>query len=204
MLRKEFIKQAGIFSFGSALFLKISCSTGKKVPNILVLGGGKDMDINIGSFIHTSGLLQVLENDFPQSKIILWKKSKNDVTESLLKKYFPSIEIVSGIIDKENNIESTEVKRAIDVSDILIQVSGASVATDHLQAWVKRAPQKPFGIFGVTIENISGSLASLLNKAAFVFTRETTSMKILHQAGITCRNIEFVPDTAFRTNYIRR
>ena len=200
MQRRKFIRQSGILSLGISVSSYIIGCTKKKKPNILVLGGGEDMDINIGSFIHTSGLLHVLENDFPESKIILWKKSKNGTTESLLKKYFPSVDIVCGFIDKECNIEGTQLNRAVDKSDILIQVSGAGVAVNYLQAWVKKVPQKPFGIFGVTIENISDSLFSLLNKAAFIFTRETASMDILYQARITCRNIEFVPDTAFRTN----
>ncbi len=199
MRRRNFIKQAGLLSLGSALFTQITCSTGKRASTIMVLVRGTNLYGNIGSFSHTAGLLHILENDFPRSKIYLWKKTDNDPTDSLIKKYFPKVEIVISMRDKVGN-ESPEVNRAIDSSDILIQVSGAGVATNDLQSWVKRVPQKPFGIFGVTIEHVSNSLASLLNQAAFVFTRETVSLEVLHQTGIVCRNIMFTPDTTFRTN----
>lgn len=195
MNRRHFIKQAGSLTLGAALFSHISCSTGKKVPNILVVSGWQD--VNIGDIAHTPGLLHILETAFPDSKITLWKKSKSKNVEELLKKNFPRIDIVYSSVDKEQNIQSEEVLQAVDRADIFIHGSGPSVvAVDCLEGWIK-ATNKPFGIFGTTIEHISDRLKPVLQKASFIFTRETASIEALKKSGFTGDHIMFAPDATF-------
>ncbi|MDR2040420.1 MAG: polysaccharide pyruvyl transferase family protein [Bacteroidales bacterium] len=195
MDRRQFIRQTGSLAISTVLFSQISCSTGKKAPTILVVSGWQD--VNIGDIAHTPGLLHILENAFSDAKIILWKRSKSEKVEVLLKKNFPAIDIIYGNVDKEYNVDSEEVKKAVESADIFIHGSGPSVvAASNLEFWAKHT-DKPFGIYGTTIEHISEKLAALLKKASFIFTRETASIEKLRQAGITGQHIMFAPDATF-------
>ena len=194
MDRRQFLKQTGTLALGAAFLTHISCTTGKKAPSILVVSGWQD--VNIGDIAHTPGLLHILEKSFPESKITLWKKSKSDVVEELLKKNFPRIEIVHSSV-KDKVIQAEEVLQAVEQADIFIHGSGPSVvATDCLEGWIT-ATDKPFGIFGVTIQDISERLKQVLEKASFIFTRETASIDVLKKKGFTGDHILFAPDATF-------
>lgn len=194
MDRRHFLKQACSVALGAAFFSYISCSTGKKSPSILVVSGWQD--VNIGDIAHTPGLLHILENAFPDSKITLWKKSKSDEVEALLKKNFPCIKIVHSSVE-DQVIQSEEVLQAVEQADIFIHGSGPSVvAVDCLEGWIT-ATDKPFGIFGVTIQNISERLKPVLQKASFIFTRETASIEVLKKDDLTGDHIMFAPDATF-------
>lgn len=184
-------------ALGAAFLSHISCSTGKRAPSILVVSGWQD--VNIGDIAHTPGLLHILENAFPASKITLWKRSKSDRVEALLKKNFPRIEILHSSV-KDRIIQSEEVLQAVDEADIFIHGSGPSVmAADYLEGWIT-ATDKPFGIFGVTIDTISERLKEVLLKASFIFTRETASLQILEKNGLAGDHIMFAPDATFDLN----
>jgi hypothetical protein len=139
---------------------------------LLVVSGWQD--VNIGDIAHTPGLLNILQPFLPKAKIILWKKSyaTNEVKQ-LLKKNFPNVNVIYGSVDAERNVSSQDVLDAFNNSDIMIHGSGPSVVGQaNLEAWVKYT-DKPFGIFGVTIQSVSSSLKELLLKASFIYTRET-------------------------------
>ncbi|MDR1609988.1 MAG: polysaccharide pyruvyl transferase family protein [Candidatus Symbiothrix sp.] len=189
----------------SVSLLLSACGNGKeklqhesKPLNILVVSGWQD--INIGDIAHTPGLLHVLQTKFPGSKIVLWKLSESEQVEALLKKNFPAVEIVYGHTNKDYTIDSPEVNKAMVEADVFIHGSGPYVvASDCLEAWRKKTA-KPFGVFGVTIDNISPGLKDLLQDASFVFTRETESIERLKKAGVTNPYILFVPDATFALN----
>ena len=66
----------------------------------------------------------------------------------------------------------------------------------NVEAWVKTTG-KPFGIFGVTIQSVSAGLKRLLNKASFIYLRETRSIEVLAESGILGDHVAFVPDATF-------
>lgn len=118
----------------------------------------------------------------------------------MLQKNFPKVKIIHGNVNSKGEVDSDEVKSAFVQSDIMIHGSCPSVVGKaNLEAWVKQTG-KPFGIFGTTIQNIDKSLAELLKKALFIYTRETASLKVLEQAGIKAKAQFFVPDATFYLN----
>ncbi len=194
--RRTFLKQAGLFS---TVILLPSCLQRAKAQgkgfHILVVSGWQD--VNIGDIAHTPGLLHVLETELPEATITLWKRSKSDIVEDLLKKNFPKITILYGNPDKDFVIEHEALLRAIEEADIFIHGSGPSVvAANCLEAW-RKLTSKPFGLFGTTIQDISPALQNLLNDASFVFTRETASIEKLKEAGVDKPEIRFIPDATF-------
>jgi len=119
------------------------------------------------------------------------------MVEDMLNKYYPEVRIIHGAVNKESEPQSDEVKQAFKEADFFLHGSGPSVvASDYLQAWDKQTG-KPFGIFGVTTQNVTPALKDLLVKAAFIFTRETASIGKLKEAGVAGPHIAFAPDATF-------
>nr|WP_293837467.1 polysaccharide pyruvyl transferase family protein [uncultured Arsenicibacter sp.] len=115
----------------------------------------------------------------------------------MLNHYYPEVRIIHGAVSKEFVVQSEDVKQAFAEADLFIHGSGPSVvAADFLQAW-QRSTQKPFGIFGTTIQDINTNLKALLSKASFIFTRETASIQKLNEAGLSGSHIAFAPDATF-------
>ena len=168
---------------------------------ILLISGWKD--VNIGDITHTTGLLHTLQTHFPDSKIILWKSNMRTTDQksesaAMIKRHFPSVEIIGGIVNRGNfNMQGDDLHRAVDEADIFVHGSGPSVVRwDALAAWSKRT-DKPFGIFGTTIQDIAAPLKSVLEKASFIYPRETASIEVLKEHGFEGERIMFVPDATF-------
>ena len=177
-----------------------ACNAKKTTPKtILIVSGWQD--VNIGDIAHTPGLIHVLNTFMPDANIIVWKKSASEPVEELLNKNFPNVRILNGAVDENSDVDNQEVIEAFNEADIMIHGSGPYiVGQPHLEAWVKHAGGKPFGVFGATIEKIDDRLKTLLLKAAFIYTREMQSIGALKNAGITGEHIAFVPDAVFYFN----
>jgi polysaccharide pyruvyl transferase WcaK-like protein len=84
-------------------------------------------------------------------------------------------------------------------ADFLLHGSGASlVAARDVAAFVKHTG-KPFGVYGITHgSSFSGSAdTEMLSRAKFVFFRDTVSLELAKQQGVTGPILEFAPDGAF-------
>jgi polysaccharide pyruvyl transferase WcaK-like protein len=93
--------------------------------------------------------------------------------------------------------QSEEITKAFKEADFFIHGSGPSViAADHVRCWSKQT-HKGFGIFGVTIQETPPALKELLEKASFIFTRETASVEVLRKNGLEGSHIAFAPDATF-------
>lgn len=142
--RRQWLKKSGIITTGLLLAGGIHSCTREKTPHILLVSGWQD--VNIGDIAHTPGLLHVLETHLPQASITLWKRSKSDKVEELLKKNFPKVNIIYGDVDQDKNVQDAEIKAAFEKADVMIHGSGPSVVgQSNLEAWVK-ATDKPFGL----------------------------------------------------------
>ncbi len=195
--RRNWLKTASLvgagLSFPAGLF---SCIDSRSKPQTLLVVSGWQ-DVNIGDIAHTPGLLNVLQTFLPEAKIILWKRSRGEEVKQLLNENFPKVNIIYGDVDEEYNVESQEVMNAFDEADLMVHGSGPSVVGRvNLEAWRKHS-DKPFGIYGTTIQHISEELKALLLKASFIYTRETKSIEVLKEHGITGSHIAFAPDATF-------
>ncbi|MCF8225798.1 MAG: polysaccharide pyruvyl transferase family protein [Bacteroidales bacterium] len=197
--RRDWIKTTGAVALGTLLNRTVFGATTKSRPTILLVSGWQD--VNIGDIAHTPGLLHVLETFLPEANIVLWKKSGYNVeVAKIYSNYFPKVKVLYGDVNKQKEIDNPEIYKAFDKSDILIHGSGPLlVAADHLAAWIHHTG-KPFGVFGVTLQNPSMYHQEILKKASFIYTRETLSIQHLKKAGIEGPRIQFVPDATFFCN----
>ena len=203
MNRRELIQSAGLATAGifahnllNAIGVNIVENRTGKGKTILLVSGWQD--VNIGDIAHTPGMLHILETFLPEAKIILWKKSNaTEEVKILLESNFPKVKVIYGKVDADYNVDNYKVYETFKSSDILIHGSGPSVVGQaNLEAWAKHT-EKPFGIFGVTIQDIDENLKKLLLKASFIYTRETKSIEVLKENEINNGHIAFAPDATF-------
>ena len=198
MNRRDFINQTNLLSAGIFLAPITSLVNNKTNPTILLVSGWQD--VNIGDIAHTPGLLHILETFIPKATVILWKRSVGEEVKKLLNKNFPNVTIVYGGVNQEKDVENPEIMEAFKKADLMIHGSGPSlVGGDNLASWIKHT-NKPFGVFGTTLENPSKYHQDILQKASFIYTRETKSIEHLKKAGINGEHIQFTPDATFFMN----
>lgn len=195
MDRRHFLNQASLLAAGSLLTPLLTQASQKANPTILLISGWQD--VNIGDIGHTPGLLHVLETFMPHATIILWKRSNGEEVKKLLNHNFPKVKIIYGNVTKDKDVENPEITEAFQKADVMIHGSGPMlVAADNLASWMKYS-DKPFGIYGATLENPSPYHQDILKKASFIFTRETKSIEHLRKVGITGEHVQFAPDATF-------
>jgi polysaccharide pyruvyl transferase WcaK-like protein len=180
---------------GSALCAMIAaalpgCKGRGKRPTVLLCSGWQT--VNIGDIAHTPGLIQLMQKHLPDHELLLWPKRKLDRgVDSMLRRYFPTIRIVEGSWDEP------EVKNIVGQADFLLHGSGPGVVVaDRIKAWYQQTG-KPFGVFGVTISSLDNQLRELLENAEFVFTRESMSLRKLHDGGVNQPFTGLAPDATF-------
>ena len=197
--RREWIKTAGAAALGTLFAKDVIAATVKNYPRILLVSGWQD--VNIGDIAHTPGLLHILETFLPEAKIVLWKKSGyNKEVAEIFNSYFPEVKVLYGNVNSQKEINNPDIYEEFDKCDILVHGSGPLlVAADHIAAWISFTG-KPFGVFGVTLQNPSSYHQELLKQAAFIYTRETISIEHLKKVGIEGNHVKFVPDATFFCN----
>lgn len=194
--RREFIKNTStLVAFLGLVPSLASAKPGNKKTIILCSSW---QTFNIGDIAHTPGVLTILEQQLPDVNVILWPHDVGNGVEAILNKRFPRVEIVKS---------DEEIKKAFQQADFLLHGSGPSlVGRNNISKWVAETG-KPFGIYGITFPGIyapknteikAGPLdTELLNKAEFVFFRDSVSLQFAKENGITCPIMEFGPDGTF-------
>jgi polysaccharide pyruvyl transferase WcaK-like protein len=196
MNRRDWVKKSGVISVGALFASQFGNATeSQQKPRILLVSGWQT--VNIGDIAHTPGMIHLLHTYLPQAIVTLWPNDISLTEEAMLKRNFPFLKIVFGKLNEQGLPGSAEVAEAFETNDFMLHGSGPGIVGQaKLEAW-RKAAGKPYGFFGVTIENINPKLKELLDGASFIFTRETASLKVLNRAGITKPAIDFAPDATF-------
>ncbi|MFO0808324.1 MAG: polysaccharide pyruvyl transferase family protein [Gemmataceae bacterium] len=144
--------------------------------------------VNIGDIGHTPGLLALLERYLPDAEVRLWPSSVGDGVKELLAKRFPKLAIVEG---------AAAQKAALAECDFLLHGSGPSLVGEKDVARWRTETGKPYGVYGITQAKPSAATAELLSGAAFAYFRDSVSLKVAKENGVTCPVMGFAPDAAF-------
>jgi polysaccharide pyruvyl transferase WcaK-like protein len=144
--------------------------------------------VNIGDIAHTPGMLTLLESHLPEAKVTLWPGSVDRGVEPILRARFPRL-----VIAKTND----ERQQALAECDFFLHGSGPGLL-GRREAELARQMGKPYGFAGVTLNDREISTEqALLAGAAFVFLRDTDSLRALQASGITGPQLGFGPDATF-------
>jgi polysaccharide pyruvyl transferase WcaK-like protein len=144
--------------------------------------------VNIGDIAHTPGVLRLLEEHVPEAEVRLWPSSVADGVEGMLRRRFPKLVIIKGPRD---------IEAAFAECDFLLHGSGPSlVGADSVARW-RQETGKPYGVYGITLPNVSDKGIELLSGARFVFFRDSVSLALARDSGCTAPVMEFGPDGAF-------
>lgn len=193
--RRKFLKQFSVI--GSAMLLYPFPNKAKSNTKRTILLRSSWQTVNIGDIGHTPGALALLYRYLPHAEIILWPTKLDNGVKEMLLNNFPQLKIAEGNIDSNGKPTTSALNDAFDKSDFLLHGSGPSiVAPQHLEGW-RKYTAKPYGIYGVTIGEVSPALKDLINDAAFIFCRDTLSLNYLEEMGVTCPVMEFAPDATF-------
>lgn len=191
MLRRHFLHSA----LASVFATIPAIAQGKRSPRIVLRSSWQT--VNIGDIGHTPGVIAIIEKHFPEAEVILWPSTVADGVEEMLLKRFPKLVI-------------TKDRKIINDCDFLLHGSGPYLtATNDVESW-KNETKKPYGVYGITMaaagdpgmkimrnNGLDERCKSLLDAAAFVFLRDSVSLKVVKDAGVKSPVIEFGPDGAF-------
>lgn len=184
-------------------------------PVILIRSGWQTA--NIGDIAHTPGLLTLLETHAPDAKLLVWGVNLGDGVEEVLRKQFPAVRFLQGPAVKltdplDTSVLSPEIRAAFDEADLFLHSSSPAIHTPgDFAAW-RQLTGKPYGYYGVTMDHktrfaqinetppMSPAVAGLLNDAAFVYFRETRSLRGAREDGVRAPIMEFAPDAVFGVN----
>lgn len=167
----------------------------ENAPTLLLRSGWQT--VNIGDIGHSPGILKLLEVYASDFRIILWPNSVDRGVEPMLQKRFPHLKIVKGRLSRDGKLDSPELEEAFEQADFFLHGSGPSVVSRRELAHWDKVTGKPYGIYGVTVSEVTPELHRLLSRADFIYTRETSSLKNLKEAKVTSPEQDFAPDATF-------
>ena len=144
--------------------------------------------VNIGDIAHTPGMLALLEKHRPDAEVTLWPNSLDRGVAELLRARFPKLRIAA---------TKAEQEAALAECDFFLHGSGPGLVGAR-EAHRARRAGKPYGFGGVTLRDDEiRTERDLLAGAAFVFLRDTDSLRALQASGITGPRLDFGPDATF-------
>ncbi|WP_017258864.1 polysaccharide pyruvyl transferase family protein [Pedobacter arcticus] len=195
--RRLFLKQASymtVLGILAPVFQAIATINGGKKQKILLRSGWQT--INIGDIAHSFGIIALIEKYIPEVEIVLWPNLLDRGVDALIKKYFPKVTVLSSKTSIDGK-RSLELQKAFDECNFILHSSGPYVtAKKNLQEWWDET-KKPFGIYGVSLNEVDGELQELINHASFFYCRDTESLKYLKNLKLRCPVQKFGPDSTF-------
>jgi polysaccharide pyruvyl transferase WcaK-like protein len=177
--------------------LRVSLRAAVKNPRPRIVLRSSWQTINIGDIGHTPGVLALLEKYLPEAELVLWPSTVADGVEEMLRRRFPRLVI-------------TKDRAVIDACDFLLHGSGPYLTAHRDVADWKDRVRKPYGVYGITMapagdpgmkimrnNGLDAATRELLNGASFVFLRDSVSLRVVREAGVTAPVVELGPDGAF-------
>ncbi|MSU51623.1 MAG: polysaccharide pyruvyl transferase family protein [Opitutus sp.] len=176
---------------------------------------------NIGDSGRVPGTIRLLFEHLPDAEVTLWPWHLHERERQLWLRGFPRLKIAEGEIDGQGRASTPELAEAWRTANFF--VSPAKNATTY-KAWI--ATGRPYGFFGSAFDPITdrktrpdgATLAELKSEidrlpageferkfgprsvyenAAFIFCRDSLSLRFLRQQNVRPGRLEFGPEGAF-------
>jgi polysaccharide pyruvyl transferase WcaK-like protein len=190
--RRHFLQTAALASAVTGL---PALAADPRKPRIVLRSSWQT--VNIGDIGHTPGVIALLEKHFPEAEVMLWPMDVRNGVEEMLRRRFPRLRFAKD-------------KAEAFANDFLLHGSGPYLTAHRdVEAWQKETG-KPYGVYGITMapagdpgmkimrnNGLDERCRQLLNGASFVFLRDSVSLKVVRDAGVTAPVIDYGPDGAF-------
>ncbi|NQX53147.1 polysaccharide pyruvyl transferase family protein [Pedobacter panaciterrae] len=201
MQRRKFIKNAAVMAALPAISsLMGAIESGYIKANSRILLRSSWQTVNIGDIGHTFGIMELFKTYLPEAEITLWPNSLDNGVDVLLKKSFRNLKLAPGKIDASGKPTTPALQQAFETCDIMVHGSGPWIVVPaDLAAWHKQTG-KPFGMYGISLVDADVKSLDLINKASFIYCRDTASLDYLKSLRSKCPITEFAPDATFAIN----
>lgn len=176
--------------------------------------------VNIGDVAHAPGTLRAFRRYAPDVELTLWPRQIDSREREMLARFLPEVRIVEGTLDHESGPLTPELRAAFDRADLLLHGPASGLGAEADLAWWARNAGRPYGFFGVSVDPVShpdfGALPQLaemitalpddhiapgrrelLDGAAFLFCRDSLTLRYLRAQGIKTPVLDFGPDATF-------
>lgn len=179
--------------------------------------------VNIGDIGHAPGAISLLQKYFPEAEITLWPRRLDPAPRAMMTQGYPKLKIVEGVLLPGNRPSTPELAKAWAETDLYISGSGSGFPDSSHAIAFHKATGKPVGVFGVSMDPISGigpnrepeggtvdqlrskalalppthlapEMREFLDRAKFFFGRDSTSVDYLKSQGVKTPVLEFGPD----------
>jgi polysaccharide pyruvyl transferase WcaK-like protein len=165
---------------------------GGRAPRILLRNAWQS--VNIGDIAHPVGVLTLIEQFIPDAEVRLWPSEIGNGVAELLTKRFPKLII----LDKD------AIPTAIKECDFFLHGSSSGFGAERdVARWRKESGGKPYGVYGISFLSPTPAAVEILSGAKFVYFRESVSLKLAKDKGVTCPVMAYGPDSAFGVTDLR-
>src|SRR4051812_23026441 len=161
-------------------------------PRILLRNAWQS--VNIGDIAHPVGVLTLLEQFIPEAEVRLWASEIGNGVAELLHKRFPKLVILEG---------ADAIATAIKECDFFLHGSSSGFAAEKDVARWRKETGKPYGVYGISFLSPTPAAVEILSGAKFVYFRESVSLKVAKEKGVTCPVMAYGPDSAFGVTDLR-
>ncbi|WP_316811700.1 polysaccharide pyruvyl transferase family protein [Pedobacter heparinus] len=201
MERRKFIKNmSALAALPLAAPLMGAIRNGYVKPNAKILLRSSWQTVNIGDIGHTFGIMELFNTYLPDAEVTLWPNNLENGVDVLLQKSFSRLKIASGKLDASGKPTTPELQQAFENCDIMVHGSGPWIVVPaDLAAWHTQTG-KPFGMYGISLVDGDAASLDLINKASFIYCRDTASQDYLKSLKSKCPVTEFAPDATFAIN----
>jgi polysaccharide pyruvyl transferase WcaK-like protein len=179
-------------------------------PSILLISGWNLY--NIGDVAITPGFLQLVQKHFPAARVTMLASSYPKEIGAFLKPKFPELEILPMEFHAGKPL-SAAMQQAFRTADLLVLNSGMTMSYGYYGLeWDRyivrpmaflyaREMGIPYGVYGHSFDKIAPHAdilyRDIFRTAAFVYTRDSESLKTLQAAGVKNPEMAFGPDSTF-------
>ncbi len=176
---------------------------------------------NIGDSGRVPGTIRLFFEHLPDAEVTLWPWHLHERERQLLLRTFPRLKIAEGEIDAQGRASTPELAEAWRTANFF--VSPAKNAITY-KPWIVTG--RPYGFFGTAFDPITDrrtkpdgatlvdlkdaidrlpageferkfGARAVYENAAFIFCRDSLSLRFLHQQGVRPGRLEFGPEGAF-------
>jgi hypothetical protein len=143
-------------------------------------------------------MLKRLQEHLPEADVVLWASNLDRGVGKMLAHHFPGVTLYESATDDAGLPLNPELLREWKKADLFLHGSGPSlVAHDAVRGWADHADGRPWGAYGITLENLSRPDCDLLSSAKFIYCRDTASLAHVRKLEVPGPKLGFAPDATF-------